>query len=75
MGDFNVVPDEVIKPLFARMKDTAELFAVPLLSFPSYDPVMKIDYILVSKDVEMLQADILAIVASDHRPHTAVIQA
>jgi endonuclease/exonuclease/phosphatase (EEP) superfamily protein YafD len=32
---------------------------------------VKIDYIFVSKDVEVVSANIPAIVASDHRPHTA----
>ena len=74
MGDFNVLPeDPVLDPIRARMKDTADLFGHPLLSFPSDAPDRKIDYIFVSKDVEVLTADILAIVASDHRPHTAEI--
>ena len=74
MGDFNVLPeDPVLDPIRARMKDTADLFSHPLLSFPSDAPDRKIDYIFVSKDVEVLTADIPAIVASDHRPHTAEI--
>ena len=74
MGDFNVLPeDPVLDPIRARMKDTADLFGHPLLSFPSDAPDRKIDYIFVSKDVEVLIADIPAIVASDHRPHTAEI--
>lgn len=74
MGDFNVLPeDPVLDPVRARMKDTADLFSHPLLSFPSDAPDRKIDYIFVSKDVEVLTADIPAIVASDHRPHTAEI--
>ena len=74
MGDFNVLPeDPVLDPIQARMKDTADLFGHPLLSFPSDAPDRKIDYIFVSKDVEVLTADIPAIVASDHRPHTAEI--
>ena len=74
MGDFNVLPeDPVLDPIRAKMKDTADLFGHPLLSFPSDAPDRKIDYIFVSKDVEVLTADIPAIVASDHRPHTAEI--
>ncbi len=72
MGDFNVVPeDAVLAPIRAKMKDTADLFAKPLLSYPSDQPEIKIDYIFVSPDVEVVSADIPAIVASDHRPHTA----
>jgi len=74
MGDFNVLPeDPVLDPIRRRMKDTAEAFSEPRLSFPSDAPDRKIDYIFVSPDVEVLQADIPAIVASDHRPHTAEI--
>ena len=74
MGDFNVQPeDAVLRPIRARMKDTAALFAAPLQSFPSDAPDRKIDYIFVSPDIEVLQADIPPIVASDHRPHTAEI--
>ena len=74
MGDFNVLPeDPVLDPIRRQMKDTADVFSVPLLSFPSDKPDRKIDYIFVSPDVEVLRADIPAIVASDHRPHTAEI--
>lgn len=75
MGDFNASPeDAVIDPIRAKMKDTAALFATPLLSFPSDYPVAKIDYIFVSEDILVTQADIPAIIASDHRPHTAQIK-
>ena len=75
MGDFNATPDNpLLKPIYERMNDTASAFATPLYSFPSDDPVCKIDYLFVSKDVEILSADIPAIVASDHRPHTAEIR-
>ncbi len=74
MGDFNVLPeDAVLSPIRARMKDTAEVFTEPRLSFPSDAPVKKIDYIFVSPDTRVIAADIPAIVASDHRPHTAEI--
>ncbi|MBQ9717858.1 MAG: hypothetical protein IJV76_07675, partial [Clostridia bacterium] len=63
--------DPVLNPIRECMKDTADLFPEPLLSFPSDAPVGKIDYIFVSPDVEVVTADIPAIVASDHRPHTA----
>ncbi len=74
MGDFNVEPDDaVLKPIRERMKDTADLFSIPLLSYPSDTPKVKIDYIFVSEDLEVLSADIPEIIASDHRPHTAEI--
>ncbi len=75
MGDFNVLPeDPVLLPIRRRMKDAAELFSQPLGSYPSDSPDRKIDYIFVTPDVQLLEADIPAIVASDHRPHTATVQ-
>lgn len=75
MGDFNVTPDDaVLSPIRARMKDAADLFATPLLSFPSDTPDRKIDYLFVSPDLTVTAADIPAIETSDHRPHTATIQ-
>ena len=74
MGDFNAEPDNaVLLPIRARMKDTAEQFPGPRLSFPSDFPDRKIDYIFVSPDMTVTAADIPAIVASDHRPHTAEV--
>ena len=74
MGDFNVQPDNaVLEPIRARMRDAADLFATPLQSFPSDAPRVKIDYIFVTPDVDLTEADIPAIVASDHRPHTATL--
>lgn len=74
MGDFNVTPDDkVLELIRAKMKDTAELFSEEKLSFPSDNPRIKIDYIFVSHDIEVVSADIPGIVASDHRPHTAKI--
>ena len=75
MGDFNMTPDApLLAPLFEKMKDTAEQFDEPKLSFPSDKPDRKIDYIFVSPDLQVLEADIPAVVASDHRPHTAVLK-
>ena len=75
MGDFNMCPDNpLLDPIRSRMKDASSLFTEDLLSFPSDNPDRKIDYIFVSPDVEIVSADIPAIVASDHRPHTAEIK-
>lgn len=74
MGDFNVTPDnKVLAPIREQMKDTADLFKTQLLSFPSDNPDIKIDYIFTSPDLQVIHADIPAIIASDHRPHTSVI--
>ncbi len=75
MGDFNVRPsDPVLLPIREKMKDTASVFEGELFSFPSDAPTEKIDYIFVSPDVKVTAADIPAIVASDHRPHTAEVE-
>ena len=75
MGDFNVTPENpVLNPIRAKMKDTADFFDEPKLSFPSGEPDRKIDYIFVSKDINVVSADIPPTVVSDHRPHTATIE-
>lgn len=75
MGDFNVTPDNsVLLPIRERMKDTAELFDEPKASWESGNPTVKIDYIFVSRDVEVEYADIPSLVASDHLPHVATIK-
>lgn len=75
MGDFNVAPDNpLLKPIYERMKDTAILFNEEKLSWPSDKPRMKIDYIFVSPDIEIVSADIPELIASDHRPHLAEIK-
>lgn len=74
MGDFNVTPENpVLLPIKEKMKDTADLFKKPLMSFPSDVPFKKIDYIFVSKDTEIISADIPDIISADHRPHIAEI--
>ena len=75
MGDFNLTPDNpILVPIQGRMKDTAEVFDEEKLSFPSDNPDRKIDYIFVSPVAKIITADIPAIVASDHRPHTAMVE-
>lgn len=75
MGDFNVTPDDpVLLPIRKRMTDASAAFDAPKLSFPSDAPRLKIDYIFLSKDVELETADIPSIVASDHLPHTATVK-
>ena len=74
MGDFNMTPDDkTFTPIYQRMKNAAEGFCEDKLSFPSIDPHCKIDYIFVSQDVLVENADVPDIVASDHRPHIATV--
>ena len=75
MGDFNVEPDSpYLAPIRERMKDAADKFTEPKLSWPSDKPRVKIDYIFASKDIEIVSADIPDIVGADHRPHTIEIK-
>ena len=75
MGDFNMSPaNEYLAPLFEKLCDTAEKFTEPKLSFPADEPRMKLDYIFATSDIKVLDADIPAIVASDHRPHVATVE-
>ena len=74
MGDFNVEPtDSLLAPIRERLHDTALGFCENKLSYPSNEPRIKIDYIFVSSDIEVLSADIPNIVASDHCPHIAEV--
>ncbi len=75
MGDFNVTPENpILDPIRERMVDTGADFPKSKMSWPSDTPRMKIDYIFVSPDIEVVSADIPEIVASDHRPHIAEIK-
>ncbi len=70
----NVTPEnDVLNPIRECMRDTADFFDKAQLSFPSDNPDRKIDYIFVSKDIEVVGAEIPDIIASDHRPHVATL--
>ena len=74
MGDFNVAPTcELLNSIRERMRDTAELFSKPLLSYPSDKPKEKRDYIFTSYDIQTDFADIPPVTTSDHRPYIAKI--
>ena len=74
MGDFNLKPDnEILKPIYEKMKDAGEAIKGNSFTYPSDNPKEKIDYIFVSPDIEITEAEIPDIVASDHRCHTAII--
>ena len=72
MGDFNMEPDAPeLQPLRKLLVDSLSYRNETVLSFPSDEPYCKIDYIYVTKDVKVREADVPAIVMSDHRPHYA----
>ena len=75
MGDFNMKPDNpILAPIYEAMQDTAKVFDEEKFSFPSDKPDRKIDYIFASPDAKIIEADIPAIVASDHRPLIATVE-
>ena len=75
MGDLNLTPDsEILAPIYERLQDTAAVFTHPQLSWPSDIPERKIDYIFASRDIQVLAAEIPEVVASDHRPYTALLE-
>ena len=74
-GDFNMTPDnQLINEIKSLLIDTSIKFKTPLLSFPTITPKIKIDYIFISEEIELLEADIPQIVASDHFPYIAKIK-
>lgn len=74
MGDFNITPDNtLLDAIRTKMKDVTKGSDRDFLSYSSDNPEMKIDYIFVSPDVEVISCDIPNIVCSDHFPHTAEI--
>ena len=67
MGDFNTEPDEeLLTPLFSRLKsvDTYEN------TFPSYNPQIKIDYILY-RELECGYSETINEIYADHLPIVA----
>ena len=74
MGDFNMTSDnELIKILQNKLFDTANLFTKDYLTFPSINPVKKIDYIF-TRGLTVKAATVNEVVGSDHFPVTCVIE-
>ena len=75
MGDFNMTPDNtVLDPIKTRLHDTCIGFGCESChSFPTDKPNRKIDYIFVSDDFEVINAEIHGTSCSDHLPLTADI--
>lgn len=79
MGDFNISQasqSEELEPFMKQMKDsTAELNEIEKLdTFDSVNPVIKIDYIMVSKDVQVICNKTINSIASDHLPFCSVLK-
>lgn len=74
IGDFNALPNSAVHRLFCSVLRDAHRHAAPARrpTFPSRFPVLRLDYIFVSEDVEVLTVQVprtpLTQLASDHLP-------
>ena len=74
MGDFNMTPDNaLIKKVQDKMFDTVALMGDNPLTFPSINANRKIDYIF-TRSLDVKEAKVEEIVASDHYPCSAVLE-
>lgn len=74
MGDLNnIAASEPLRPLFERFTDTGELLGPEGLTYPSYAPERKIDYIFVSRDFKTEECRVIESLSSDHKPLSAVV--
>ena len=72
MGDFNQLDDSPYIITFKEKFKIAMEEEIP--TFTSLNPYKRIDYIFVSKDIKVLDAKVLNVVASDHLPVYAEIE-
>ena len=69
LGDLNMSPNcDIIKSLKDMFNEVTDYFDNEKATYPSIGAKDKIDYIFVSKDIEILYSETLEIVASDHFP-------
>lgn len=70
LGDLNARPDaEEIRGLLARFRDAwNENERGPGHTFPAKNPDRRIDYLLVSEEIQVERVEVIATEASDHRP-------
>jgi len=70
-GDFNLEPSDArLQPLLAVLRDGLVL-ARPLFTWPSDKPTMQLDYIFLSKGLQVSAISVPQTTASDHRPVVA----
>lgn len=75
MGDFNMEENHpLIKEICTILIDSSTKFKTKQLSFPSINPVSKIDYIFTSSNIDIISSSIINKVASDHFPIVANIK-
>ncbi len=73
VGDFNAPPDAPeLGPLWGELVDSwAVAGSGSGLTYPTADPVKRIDYVTHSPNIQTLDADVVATQASDHLPVVA----
>ncbi len=75
MGDLNMEPnDPILAPIFGRLTDTVSILPEKPLTFASYKPEIKIDYIFTSAHIRVTEAFSPDETASDHRPYLAKLE-
>lgn len=75
MGDFNVEPDnDLIKPIFARMRSVAKECGNTQKTFATYEDQLQIDYIFVSKEFNIKSFERVNTNVSDHYPCVAELE-
>lgn len=73
MGDLNMTPDcDIIQPIYRVLKEVYTSGGP--LTYPSMAPTEKIDYIFVSKDIDIKNVKTIEKVVSDHFPIVAEIE-
>lgn len=75
LGDFNMTVDNrFIQNIMKKYNEATIDFKNKIINtYPSIDSKMKIDYIFLSKDIKILDADVLDVINSDHLPIYALI--
>ena len=74
MGDFNVEPDDpVLTPIRQKLYDAASSGEGGQNTFPSDQPIKKIDYIFLSDSLTLSSSFVADMIVSDHLPVIADI--
>lgn len=69
LGDLNIIPSNfIIKELKESFHEVTIYFNNELATYPSNNPELKIDYIFVSKDINILNSETINCIISDHLP-------
>lgn len=74
MGDLNAPPQAAeLQPLFQALRDAWDAPAASGATYPAQAPKRRIDYVLVSPHVRVVQSSVISTDASDHLPVVAEI--